>query len=81
MLTFDEFARLPMKEKAERYVELSDEDKFRARVTEFDALNSYKVVKRSTKKEDIEASEKALRELEQAIKEGRTNLCKRKRGL
>ena len=28
MLNFDEFERLPIKEKAERYVELSDEDKF-----------------------------------------------------
>ncbi|HIV61394.1 MAG TPA: hypothetical protein H9746_00865 [Candidatus Butyricicoccus avistercoris] len=77
MLTFDEFARLPMKEKAERYVELSDKDKFRARITEFDAENSCEVVKVSTKKEDIEAHEKFMRELKQAIKEGKVNLLQR----
>ncbi len=77
MLTFDEFARLPMKEKAERYVELSDKDKFLARITEFDALNSYRVVEVSTKKEDIEAHEKFMYELKQAIEDGKINLPKR----
>lgn len=74
MLTFDEFARLPMKEKEERYVELSDKDKFYARISFYEEP---KGVIHSTKKEDIEANEKFMRELKQAIKEGKVNLLKR----
>ena len=77
MLTFDEFIRLPMKEKIDRYVELSDKDKFRARIAEFDVNNSCTVVKVSTKKEDIEASEKALRELKEALRQGKVNLIEK----
>ena len=74
MLNFDEFERLPIKEKAERYVELSDEDKFFARISYYEPPR--KVI-HSTKKEDIEANEKFMSELKQAIKEGKVNLVQR----
>ncbi|MDO4668704.1 MAG: hypothetical protein Q4A63_02680 [Butyricicoccus pullicaecorum] len=78
MLTFDEFERLPMKEKAERYVELSDEDKFFARISYYEHPGEGEVI-HSTKKEDIEVNEKFMRELKQAIKEGKVNLLQRSR--
>lgn len=74
MLTFDEFERLSMNEKAERYVELSDEDKFFARISYYEYP---KEAIHSTKKEDIEANEKFMHELKQAIKEGKVNLLER----
>lgn len=33
-LTFEDFIRLPSEEQCERYVELSDHDKFRARISQ-----------------------------------------------
>ena len=68
MLNFDEFERLPIKEKAERYVELSDEDKFFARISYYEPPR--KVI-HSTKKEDIEANEKFMSEAETGYQRGK----------
>lgn len=80
MLTFREFIRLPIEEKVKRYVELSDGDKFLARISDYGPSKNRKII-HSTKKENIEASERALHELEEALKQGKVNLIENRGGV
>ena len=68
--------KLPMEEKVKRYVELNDGDKFLARISDYAPAKNEKII-HSTRKEDIEASEKALHELEEALKQGKVNLIEK----
>ncbi len=73
MLTFNEFIRLPQKEKCKRYCELSSYDKFLARMNDWQP-NDATVIDESTNPEEIQQHEIFMEELMQAIEEGRINL-------
>lgn len=72
-LTFEEWSHLSEGEKGERYRELSDHDKFLARMNDW-APGGVIVIKESTDPKDIQRQEEIMKQLEKAIEEGKVNL-------
>ena len=75
MLSLDEFLKLPAEEKTKRYLELSEKDRFLARISDWQPKDTV-VVKYSNLKSDQEKQEEFIKQLNEALKRDELNLLK-----
>ena len=74
MLTFEEFLKLPREEQNKRYCEMSDHDRFRARMSDWSPKGM--TVVRATDSESIRRNKELMEQLEKNIASGKLNLIK-----
>ncbi len=73
MITFKKFLTLSKDEQIKMYEQLSDHDKFLARMNDW-GPGGVIIAKESTAPKDIQRQEEIMRQLEKAIEEGKVNL-------
>ena len=73
MITFKKFLTLSKDEQIKMYEQLSDHDKFLARMNDW-GPGGVIVAKESTDPKDIQRQEEIMKQLEKEIEEGKVNL-------